>query len=590
MQTSGSRATFRFGAFELDLAVYELRRLGRRVRLGRQPMDLLILLVQRRRELVSRGEIVELLWGHGVFVDVDTGINTVIRRVRRALRDASDAPEFVETVAGKGYRFIANVADNSTAQANRSYAATSARVWNTSVALAVLPFEDLGNDPERAYLAAGLTDEASASLAQIDPEHLSIKGRTHRYKGTTKTVGEIAQELSVDYLVQGSIRAEGPRLRVTVTLIRITDQKHVWSQSYEREPASLLGFQQELSAAIAREIRLTLSPDRRRGIECRQTQDAEAYDAYLRGRYQAHRRTAEGNARAIEHFNRAIAIDEHYALAWSDLAVAFAASAINADARPAQVGPPARAAALRAVRANPELSEAQLALGYGLWLLDWDWKKANAALRLAVDLDPSSVAAARIFGHALSQSGRHHEAETAMRRMRELEPLDALSNALSSQVAFQAHDLGAAADFARRAIALDPRFWIGYVELGQAYAALEDYELAVGLLTDATRLSGGNSKAISLRGYVLAKMGESERAREVLGSLQAASAHRYVPSYAMALVSAGLGETETMFDALARAFDDRDVHLMYLPVDMKWDPYRTDPRFVHLLDRCGFTA
>ena len=359
MQPPGSRETFRFGDFELDVAVYELRRLGRPVKLGRQPMDLLILLVEGRRQLVSRNEIVDRLWGKDVFVDVDTGVNTAISKIRQVLRDSPDAPAFVETVPGKGYRFIATVESVSVAAesaAGVQPAGTVARPGqgdrtprqqgtltaasagpavavvaetvraprvrpglrsrlgvgflilavvigilaftrlkggdiNSSVSLAVLPFTNLGSDPEREYLAAGLTDETSASLAQIDPAHMSVKGRTLRYKGTTKTVAEIGQELTVDYLVESSIRAEGSRLRVTVTLIRVRDQEHVWSQFYEREPTSLLGLQQELSTAIAEQIRLRLTPDRMSGLGRRQTQNADAYDAYLRGRYQGHLRT-----------------------------------------------------------------------------------------------------------------------------------------------------------------------------------------------------------------------------------------------------------------------------------------------------------
>ncbi|MEP6592702.1 MAG: winged helix-turn-helix domain-containing protein, partial [Acidobacteriota bacterium] len=184
MPTTVPRQTFRFGDFELETAGYELRRLGRRVRLGRQPMDLLILLVQKRRDLVSRSEIVEHLWGKDVFVDVDTGVNTAISRVRQALRDAPDAPTFLETVAGRGYRFIASVEAVAAAPPVGANPTELSRPSRTGIALAVLPFEGLGNDPERAYLAAGLTDETSASLAQIDPTHLSIKGRTQRYKDT----------------------------------------------------------------------------------------------------------------------------------------------------------------------------------------------------------------------------------------------------------------------------------------------------------------------------------------------------------------------------------------------------------------------
>ena len=268
----------------------------------------------------------------------------------------------------------------------------------------------------------------------------------------------------------------------------------------------------------------------------------------------------------------------------------FCSSAINGDARPTEVGPRARAAAVQAVRANAGLSEAQLALGYVLWLIDWDWKAAEAPLRLAVDLDPSNATAYRILGHALSQSGQRREAEAAMRRARELDPSDALPRALSAQVAFQARDFDAALEHARRAISLDPGLWIGYMELAQAHEAAGGHALALEALADTERFSGGNSKVNSLRGYVLAKMGRVDAAREVLSAQEAVSRERYLPPYAMALVYAGLGERDAMFDFLEQAYAARDVHLIFLPVDMKWDPYRADPRFVSLLARCAFAS
>ena len=457
------------------------------------------------------------------------------------------------------------------------------------VTLAVLPFANIGSDPEREYLAAGLTEETSASLAQIDPERLIVKGRTLRYKGTTKTAVEIGQELSVDYLVESTIRAEGGRLRVTATLIRVRDQEHVWSRSYEREPTSLLGLQQELSTAIADQIRVRLSPDHVRGPGGRQTQNADAFDAYLRGRYLESRRTPATNARAIQEYQRAIALDPNYALAWSSLGFTYAASVVNSDARPLEMGPLARDAAAHAVGANPNLAESQAIVGYVNWLLDWHWTAAETALRLAIRLDPGNAPAYRTLGHVLSQSGRHSEAATAMRRTRELEPLEPISYALSAQVAFQAREYPAAVEFARRAVLTDSEFWIGYVELGQAYQRTGETDLALEALTDAARFSGGNSKAISLRGYILAKSGRANEAREVLRRLEADSGERYVPPYAIALVHAGLGEREPAFEWLDKAYAARDVHLIYLPVDPKWDPYRADTRFNALLARCGFT-
>lgn len=279
-----------------------------------------------------------------------------------------------------------------------------------------------------------------------------------------------------------------------------------------------------------------------------------------------------------------------YALAWSDLAFTYAAAAINGDAKPADVATPAREAAEHAVRGNPNLAEAQLALGYDLWLIEWKWAAAEAALRLAIDLDPSSASAYRVLGHALSQAGRHRDSEAAMRRARELDPLDALNRAMSAQVAFQARDIPAATEYARRAIALDPSLWIGYMQLAQAYEAAGEHDLALQALADGERLGNLNSKLLSMRGYVLARMGRIDAAREALRLLDASSRERYVPPYAQALIYAGLGDREAVFNALELAYGARDVHLIFLPVDMKWDPYRADPRFAELIARCGFTS
>lgn len=658
VQTAGPRDRYRFGDFELDVSAFELRRHGRPIKLGRQVMDLLILLVASRGRLLSRTEIVDRLWGKDVFVDVETGVNTAISKVRQALRDSPDAPAFVETVPGRGYRFIATVevvpdalegssaatpsqtsqvASETTAgfvgdmptlkryvppehgavttapaKPNRVSPArlvtgllavavaavagiliwTSLGAGNSAsrVTLAVLPFENFGRDPERQYLAQGFTDETAASLAQIDPERLSVKGRTLGYKGTTKSASEIGRELSVDYLVEGSVRAEGARVRVTATLTRVRDQEHVWSQSYEREPTSLLGLQQELSTAIAEQVRLRLAPHRLAGPERRQTGSADAYDAYLKGRHQTSLRTAAGNTMALEHYKRAITLDPNYALAWSELGFTYTASAINGDAPPRVVWPLARKAASEALRSNPNLAEAHATAAYMRWLLDWDWKGAEAEYRQAISLDPGNARISLQLGHVLSQMGRHAEAEQATLRARELEPLDATLHALSAQVSFQSRDNAAAIEHARQAIRLDPNLWIGYVQLGQAFAQAGETDRALEVLKDAARFSGGNSKAVSMRGYVLAKAGRTAEAREVLRSLESPNPGVYVPPYAAALVHAGLSERDAVFQWLDKAFDAHDVHLMYLPVDAKWDPYRADPRFQALVERCGFAS
>jgi TolB-like protein/DNA-binding winged helix-turn-helix (wHTH) protein len=632
MQEPRARETFRFDEFELNLAAYELRRNGRTVRLERLPMDLLVMLVGRRGDLVTRAEIVDRLWGKDVFVDVETGVHTAIRKIRQALRDSAEAPAFIETVPGRGYRFVAPVeiatggseAPPSTVAGSAESPAVAAprvsprrnaalvagalvlgaiiafAVWRwasalpapSRVTLAVLPFENLGGDPERGYLADGLTEETIASLGQMDPQRVGVIGRQSMmvYRGNaTKSLAEIGREVGADYLLESSLREEGGRFRITTKLIRARDQVQVWSESYDREPTSLLALQAELSAAIAQQIRLRLSPDRLDSLARRQTRNPDAYDLYLRGRNFLNLRTPSATLKAIEYFERATAMDRHYALAWAGLTEAYGASPINSDAPPLEVGPRARQAAAHALRADLNLAEAQFAMAYVNWMFDWDWTAAESGLRRATALDANHAMSHVVLGHLLSQTGRHDLARSSTRRARQLDPLNPMSHAVSSQVEFQARNYAAALEHARQSVALDPEFWIGHMMQAQALDRMNLGEPAIEALTQAGRFSGQNSKTVALRGYVLGRAGRAAEARDVLRTLQTVALDRYVPSYAMALVYAGLDERDAVFEWLERAYAARDVHLIFLPVDPKWDDYRQDPRFLTLLSRCGFS-
>jgi TolB-like protein/Flp pilus assembly protein TadD len=458
--------------------------------------------------------------------------------------------------------------------------------------LAVLPFENLGHDPAREHLADGLTEETSASLGQIDPVHLQVKGRisTMRYKGTTKPIAQIGQELGADYLLESSLRAEGERLRITSKLIRVQDEVQVWSASFDREPTSLLSVQQELSRALAEQIRLRLSPERLATIAGRQSRNAEAYDVYLRGRSLWNQFTPATTREAIRYFERATVLDPGYGLAWAGIADAYSAGAINGDAEPLRVLPLAREAVARAIQAAPELSEVQASLGlYEFWL-GWNWEAAEAALRKAIALDPSSPLGHRLLGVVLSHGKqRRDEAAAVIGRARELDPLSAMDQALSAQVAFAARDHSAAIAFARQAIVIDPQFWIGHYQLAQAYEQAGETELALRAIMDSQRCPGGsNSKTLSLRGYLLAKAGRTKEAREVLAKIEAVSYQRYMPPYAMALVHSGLGDREAVFARLEEAYAAHDVHLVLLQIDPKWDAFRKDSRFEALVARCAF--
>ena len=352
------------------------------------------------------------------------------------------AAALVETIPGKGYRFAADVAV-ATMGADRP-----------AVMLAVLPFVNLSPDADREYLADGLTEDTIAALSQVDRAHLHVIGRTSAmtYKGAGHSLASIGAELNAQFIVEGSIRSEGDALRIRCTLNRVRDQAQLWSAVYDRSVSGLVGVAREVSVALAGQIQLQLSPEGMAALAVRQSHDATAYDAYLRGRRFWNQLTPATTRKAIEYYTRATEIDESYALAWAGLAEAYASAPINGDAEPLLTWPLARDAADQAIAANANLCEAQHVHGQVNWFFEWDWQAAVAAYRRALALDPSSASSCSMLGHVLSQLGRHDEGRPMMDRACALEPMSPLHFAMSSQVAFQARDFTAARHLARRAI------------------------------------------------------------------------------------------------------------------------------------------
>ena len=572
--TSALRSrVIRFEDFELDLSGHELRRLGRRLRIERRPLDLLMLLAERRGELVSREEILDCLWGRDVFIDVDASINTVIRKIRRALNDSADRSRFIQTVQGKGYRFIADV-----------------EPIERHTVLAVLPFENLQGDAEQDYIVDGLTEETIAGLGRADPERLSVIGRTTSmaYRRTTKTIAEIGRELGADYLVEGSVRGGAGRVRITSTLIRVQDQVQIWNESYDRDARNLLGLESDLGRDIAQQIHLRLSAQRAGRMAQAQTRNPKAYDLYLRGRYYYNQMTPATAARALECFREATALDPSYSLAWAGIADTYSSRLFNSDTKSSDVSGEARAAATQALLTGATVAEANTAVGRVQFLFDWDWRSAETHLRRAVALNPSSAQSHWMLGHALSHQGRHEAALAAAERAIELEPLDGLSHTMAAQIAFSARLMERAAGHARNALGMEPDFWVAHWQLGQAYQQLDRADQALEALAEAVRLSGGNSKPMSLSAFTLACTGRLAEARAVVNALEQRSLASYVPPVALALAFLGLNDGHRMYQWLERALESRDVHLIYLPLDPKWDRLRQEPGFVDLLRRCGF--
>jgi DNA-binding winged helix-turn-helix (wHTH) protein/Tfp pilus assembly protein PilF len=573
-----SEDSYAFGDYRVDAARRVLLHRGETAPLTPKAFDTLLVLVRQHGEVVGKDDLIKAVWPGRVVEE--NNLNQAIAALRRVLQDRRGENRYIETVSGQGYRFVADVGIVDPLPIDASAAPR----------LAVLPFENLTGDPGREYLADGLTEETIVALGRIDPQKIGVTSRTSvmAYKRATEGIARIARELGVAYTVEGTLQAEGERLRVTARLARTADQVQVWSASFDSEPRSMLEFQRELAGVIAQQVRLHLEPGRFVALGHRHPPNAEAFDAYLRGRHFWHQLTPATTRQALECFARATRHDPDYALAWSGIANAYAGMPHTGDAPPRDVSPRATEASERALRAQPDLAEVQASLGFRKFRLDWDWPGAEVALHRAIELDPSYWFSFAMLGHLQMHRGEVPESLATMRRSRELEPLLPLNHTLSAQVAFSARDFVLAAQFARQALSIDPDFWIGHFQLAQACVELGEHEVAQRALAEAGRTSGGNSKVVALRGYVHARQGRESEARQVLATLVALAGERFVPPCAMALVHVGLGDVDAAADCLVRALEARDVHLKFIPVDPKWEEARKAPRIAEILKCCGF--
>jgi len=573
----------KFSDFELDLAAYELRRDGRSIKLERIPMELLRLLVEQRGQLVTRDAIIEKLWGRDVFLDTDNSINTAVRKIRQALGDDPAQPRFLQTVSGKGYRFAAAVTEARNGLRHKGLPDLEGRIM-----LAVLPFENLTNDPDQEYFSDGLTEETITHLGSLSPQDLGVIARTSSmaYKRTSKTVAQIGKELAVDYVLEGSVRWEQNRVRITAQLIQTSDQVHLWAESYDRDLGSALGVQSELGIAITRQVQLRLRPQAQPPLFRLQEEDFQAHDTYLRGRYHWAKRTYPEVMRARQYFQQAIQENPNYARAYAGLADCFIVLPLTSDAPARECFPQARAAATKALELDPTLAEAYTSLGTVHFWFDWDAERAEKQFQTALQLNPN-YALARLFrAHCFSNSGQHEAALEEIARGCRLDPLSPIMHTLRAEFLFHDHRYGESLPEFHNALELDPNFWVAHVNLAKAYERLGQYDDALAALEKAHAFSGGITEGIGLSGYILAVSGRVEDARAVLAKLRDLVGQKYVAPYNFALVYAGLGEETAMYDCLERAYEERDVRLTFL-IDPKWDVFRGTPRFQNLLARIG---
>jgi len=604
-------------------------------------MELLILLVDRHGELVSREEIAESLWSKDVFLDVDHSINVAVRKIRIALRDDFDNPRFVETVVGKGYRFAAPVTSddgsNSLAQAqplplaaqvvteptvpkpadstdkavsirHRVMLAGAAVIVVLAVAfmlnrarrdakgiiqppirsIAVLPLRNLSGDPTQEYLADGMTEALIGRLASIHDLRVISRTSVMRFKDTRLSVPEIARMLQVDAIVEGSVMREGNRMRVTAQLIRAATDAHIWAGEYNREYQSILQVQEEVTRSIIEQVELNLTPEDRQVLASTHPVDPAAYENYLKGRYYFNQRTQDALNKSIGSFQEAIARDSGYAPAYSGIAEAYAMLGFRGGFPSKEALARAKVAALKAIELDSDLAEPHASLAFIAETYEWDWATAEREYKRALELSPGDARAHNWYAGYLTYMGRFDDGITEAKRARYLDPLSLpINNALAGRLLAAGH-YDEALKQVQETLELDSHFapahqtkgWV-YLHSGKQREAIQEFKTAL-------ELSGAEDTDLQLDlGFAYAVSGKRDQARRILTHLEKLHAEGAVPSGSLAILYGVLGEYNEAFAWLQNAYEERDPQLTYLVAGRRFEPLRKDPRFEQLVHRVG---
>jgi TolB-like protein/DNA-binding winged helix-turn-helix (wHTH) protein/lipoprotein NlpI len=640
----------RFGMFEVDLSAAELRKHGLRLKLSEQPFQILTMLLERPGEVITRDELRNRLWQTDTFVDFDHGLNNAVMRLREVLGDSSDNPRFVETIPRRGYRFVAHVDESFPAASFRS--ATDSRTIQIAVpapagqsaspavlpagnrqirkkrqiaiailaglvaltavglatryfatrnttgglgvkqntSLVVLPLENLSGDQEQDYFADGMTDELIANLAKIRSLRVISRSTAMAYKHTRKPLSEIANELHVDAVVEGTVLRVGKRVRITAELVQVSTDRHLWAETYESQIGDVLALQNRVSSAIVNEIRINLSPQDRERLARNPAIAPEAYENYLKGRFYWNKRSDENLNKAIAYFNQATAQDSHYALAYAGLSDCYSivGATIFGTMPVSEAAPKAREAARHALEIDPTLAEAETPLATLKFNYDWDWSGAEEGFQHAIQLNPSYATAYQRYSLFLIAMGRFQDGFIQINKARELDPLSISINFSLGWRLYLARQYDRAIVQLRNTLEMDPSYELPHLVLGQAYEEQGAFDLAIPELRKAVELSHGTPLMVSALAHAYGRAGAREEARKLLARLEHDAKSQYVSPYYFAIVYLGLGDDEGAMDRLEKAFADRSNGLVFMRVEPELDHLRSNPRFLALQQRLKF--
>jgi TolB-like protein/Tfp pilus assembly protein PilF len=567
-----SSQTIRFGAFEVDLCERELRKQGVKIKLQEQPFQILAMLLENPGEVVTREHLQSKLWPADTFVDFDHSLNKAINKLREALEDSADNPHFIETLARRGYKFRADLKGSP------------GRIQS----LLVLPLENLSRDPEQEYFADGLTEALITKLARISALRVLSRTTAMHYKGVRKPLPEIARELQIEGVVEGTVLRSGKRVRICAQLIHAPTDAHLWAESYERDLRNVLSLQSEVAQAIARNVQVKLTPQDEAHLAEMHPVDPEAYEAYLKGRYHWNRRSRVGHAKAVRYFQQAIAKDPAYAAAHAGLADSLSIMGLWGIVPPEEGCGKAKRLALQALEIDHGLAEAHTSLAWATVHYDYDFMTAEREFEQSIELNPRHATAHQWFGMSLAMMGRYEEGYTELKRAIRLDPHSSVIQFGLAFVYWSARRYDQAIEQCEKALELDPDSVQANVWLGVSYVAKSTYGAAIDALKKAVELSQGTSVAVACLGEAYAAAGYRDEAQTTLEQLSELSKQQYVTPYFVSRIYAALSKTEEALRWLGSTYQMRGEWLVLLKVDPRFDDLRSDPRFQDLLRRMNF--
>lgn len=629
MPTSAPKArVLRFDDFELDVSAGQLRKRGVRLRLQGQPLQVLAALLDRAGDVVTHEEIRSQIWSASTFVDFDHSLHNAIARLRETLGDSVETPRYIETLPRHGYRFIAPVKIEEAAAAShsaqaappREVPATSVRstprallaagilallvtalaVWLSRTgthpasaaprvnSIAVLPLDNLSGDPSEEFFADGLTDQLITDLGAVGSLRVISRTSVMRYKGTKEDLPEIARELKVDAIVEGSVVRSGDRVRVTARLLQASTDQHLWAETYDRDLGDALKLQGEVADAIARQVRAQLSPQQQVQLRSAPSVNPAAYDAYLRGRlYFENEFTKPDSLRkAQNYFQESIQQDPNFALAYAGLADTYVSLAFTGAVQKDHAYRSAKQALSKALQLDDSIGEAHDTLGLLSSEFDWDWDTADREFSRAIALAPSYSCAHEDRATFLALTGQRAEA------LAEITKIDQLDYGYSaayteSTTYYELRDYPDLIEASKRGLLLDSKDWFQHYTLGVGYEGTGKLQEAITEYQKVLEISGGSQGAVALA-HAYSAAGRKGEAEKILRDLERKSKGTAPSPYLMATIYSGLGENDKAFEFLEKAYSQKSLGIPFsLNSDLALDSLRADPRFQNLLGRIG---